>query len=319
VGLPASGRPPDAWRIPSRSTRPAPADRRLARGSAGPISDRLYTRALSALGRAQSRWLETPLGPIHALEMPGRGRLGTAVLIHGFSSAGAHLLGIARRLQADFGRVIAPDLPGHGLSPAHLPHTDVGVHDLARRALDAALDAWVSEPATVFGSSLGGLVAIRLALWRPDRVRALVVASPGGAPMTDDELDAFRRRFVLDSHRDALRFVDRVLDTSTPMRHAMAWGVRRRFNRPHLQEVLARARPELMLRPEALAALAPPTLCLWGERDRVFPDSARRFFASNLPAHARFEHLAGLGHGPYLERPDVVARRIVSFAEVLEG
>ena len=33
-----------------------------------------------------------------------------------------------------------------------------------------------------------------------------------------------------------------------------------------------------------------------------------KFYLTSTPAHARFEHLAALGHGPYLERADVVAR-----------
>ena len=66
-------------------------------------------------------------------------------------------------------RVIAPDLRGYGerrLEPAPFSHL---------RDAEAALDG----PAAVVGCSLGGRVALELALHRPDLVERLVVIAPG--------------------------------------------------------------------------------------------------------------------------------------------
>src|SRR5262245_65271304 len=66
-------------------------------------------------------------------------------------------------------RVLAPDLRGYGdrrLEPAPFSHV---------RDAEALLDG----PAAVVASSLGGRVALELALHRPDLVRRLVVIAPG--------------------------------------------------------------------------------------------------------------------------------------------
>lgn len=290
-----------------------------ARGPTGPLTDRLATAALRASSQARSRWVETSHGPVHALELGGRGRLGPLVLIHGFSSAGGHLFGLARRLRGRFSRVIAPDLPGHGLTPAAHAADRPGRdgHERVAEALDQLVRPH-DGPLTVFGSSLGGLVALRYALARPDRVRALIVASPAGAAMDDAALAAFRALFAMRGHADGLAFVARTFAKPPRVaRHLLAWGVRRRFGRPYQRALIDSASPADMLDPAELAGLAPPTLCLWGEGDRVMPEGARAFFEEHLPASARVERLAGLGHGPYLERPDVVARRLIAFVEDL--
>lgn len=280
---------------------------------AGPPSDRLVIFGARALRRARSLWASTSQGPVHALEVRGEGR-GTAVLFHGFSSTGAHLLTLMRALRPAFARLVAPDLPAHGLTPA-LP--GALSEDAGRAAILEAVRAWVDEPAVLFGSSLGGLVALRVALAAPELARGLVLSSPGGAPMDEAELAAFRAGFAVRTHEDALAFVQRVMDVRPVARHLLAWGVRRRFLRPELQAILAAARPADLVTADELARLALPVLCLWGERDRVLSGAARDFFRTGLPGHARFERLAGLGHGPYLERPGAVARRILAFVDGL--
>ncbi|MCB9731035.1 MAG: alpha/beta fold hydrolase [Deltaproteobacteria bacterium] len=282
---------------------------------AGPPSDRLTVLAARALGRARSLWAVTSRGPVHGLEVRGSGR-GTAVLFHGFSSTGAHLLALMRELRPAFARLVAPDLPAHGLTPA-LPLGSMRA-DVGAAAILEALDAWLDGPAVLVGSSLGGYVAVRAALEAPGHARALVLSSPAGAAMTAAELDAFRARFEVPTHRSAVAFVDRVMAVGPVARHALAWGVRRRFVRPELRALLASVRPDDLFTREDLARLSLPVLCLWGDRDRVMPTAARDFFASALPPHARFERLAALGHGPYLERPGAVARRIAAFVDGLE-
>lgn len=292
---------------PVMATRPG--------GRVGPPTDRLMILAARALGRARSRWAETSHGRIHALEVEGTGQ-GTAVLVHGFSSTGAHLLPLMRHLRGGFARLIAPDLPGHGLTPS-LPDDGAGPSRAGVAALAEALTSWVDAPTVVFGSSLGGLAAIRLALAEPARVRALVLSSPAGAPMDADALATFQEGFRIRTHGDALGFVDRVMDTRPLARHVLAWGVRRRFARPELRDIIEGARTADLLTRGDLLRLGMPVLCLWGERDRVLTPAARDFYASALPPHARFERLAALGHGPYLERPDVVARRVRAFTDAL--
>ena len=61
--------------------------------------------------------------------------------------------------------------------------------DLVRQALNA-LNRATDGPAVVCGVSYGGLIALRLAARHPDRVRALVLASPLNADFSPDDADA---------------------------------------------------------------------------------------------------------------------------------
>jgi pimeloyl-ACP methyl ester carboxylesterase len=170
----------------------------------------------------------------------------------------------------------------------------------------------------LFGLSMGGFAAIRYALARPERVRGLVLCSPGGADMPDDELDRLRRTFDIPSHDHALRFVDRLLTKPTLLRQAYALGVRNSFGRPEMRTLLASMRREDLLQPEHLRALDVPTLLLWGRKDRILPPSCLDFFKTHLPAHARIEEPESFGHSPFLEQPDELSRHIEGFVDGLE-
>jgi pimeloyl-ACP methyl ester carboxylesterase len=100
------------------------------------------------------------------------------VLLHGLFGAGQNFGSVQKALAADGFRVLALDLRNHGGSP----HADSMAY--ADMAADVAetLQAEAAWPATVIGHSMGGKVAMALALAQPDGVSRLVVADI--APVT---------------------------------------------------------------------------------------------------------------------------------------
>lgn len=92
------------------------------------------------------------------------------VLLHGLFGAAANLGAVARPLSATH-QVITMDLRNHGSSP-HAAGMDYA--DMAQDVADTLRDAAVG-PAAVIGHSMGGKVAMRLALDRPDIVSRLGV------------------------------------------------------------------------------------------------------------------------------------------------
>jgi pimeloyl-ACP methyl ester carboxylesterase len=257
----------------------------------------------------RSHRVRTSAGGIHVLEARGRGRLPPVVLLHGISSAAVHFLPLLYRLRGRVRRLIAPDLPAHGFSDRPSEVRPFVLRD----ALVEALDAVVDEPAVVFGNSLGGAAAVHYALARPERVRGLILCSPGGAMMDAAELDRFMGTFSFQSHGAALAFVDRLFSRRSRMRHLFAWGVRRQFENPDVRELLAATSPADLLTPEQLSALRMPVLLLWGKDERILPRQHLDFFRKHLPDHAQLQEPEGLGHAPYLDDVDEVARRILAF------
>jgi esterase len=93
------------------------------------------------------------------------------VLLHGLFGSARNFGAVQRALAARH-RVIALDLRNHGASP-HDPAMDYGVMAADVTETLAQTDAL---PAVVLGHSMGGKVAMRMALDRPDTVSALIVA-----------------------------------------------------------------------------------------------------------------------------------------------
>ena len=273
------------------------------------VANQLARQRLRAQG-FRSRYVETSAGRVHALEAEGQGDLSPVVFLHGLSAA-AHYFGrLLTSTRPHVQRVWAPDLPGHGFSevPRHLPPV-VAMQQGTLEALDALLD----RPAVLFGSSMGGFAAVRYAAERPERVRGLVLCSPGGAAMDPEALARFLSGFRLESHKEALGFVDRFMARRTWRRPLLAWGVRRSMAHPHVSALLGDMRAEVLLRPEQLEGLQMPVLLLWGQAERVLPGEAFEFFRAHLPAHAEVERPPHYGHAPYLEHPRCVSNKLLGF------
>lgn len=93
------------------------------------------------------------------------------VLLHGLFGQGSNVRGVARALQSDF-TTHCVDLPDHGRS-AWLEQASL---DTYADCVAAWMDAQGIDRAHILGHSLGGKVAMQLALSRPERVDKLVVA-----------------------------------------------------------------------------------------------------------------------------------------------
>ena len=258
-----------------------------------------------------SRRLPTSVGRVHLLELRGAGSLPPMVLLHGFGASSLHYLSLATHLRRHTRQILAPDLPAHGFSdvPA-VAQMGEGI----RQGLTEALDDVVREPVVLFGNSMGGYAAIRYALARPERVKGLILCSPAGAPCTAESLEALKSLFRLQSHGDALTFVDRVLVRPGRLRHLLALNVRRRFGREALQSLLSEVAASELLDPADLARLEMPLMFVWGKRERILHAQDLGFFRQHLPAHAHVEEPESFGHCPFLEEPGALAALMVRFA-----
>ncbi len=243
------------------------------------------------------------------LEAEGGGPLPPLLLLHGFSSAGVHLLPMLGKLRRHVRRIILPDMPAHGFSDTPEPVTAQAM----RRGVVEALDAVVTEPTVLFGNSMGGSGVIHYTLRRPDRVAGLVLCSPSGATMTAEEIAAFLLTFQVKTHGEALAFFDKVLHQPSRIRQIVAWELRRKFSRPALAALLSSLTPADCFQAEQLRTLKPPVLLIWGESERILPAAQLAFFRANLPPGSQVLTPRGFGHSPYLEAPGALAELILGF------
>jgi len=206
-------------------------------------------------------------------------------------------------------RVITFDNRGvgrsRGLTPAYTTEA------LADDAV-AVLDAIGIEQASVYGLSLGGMVAQQLALRHPRRVRSLVLGatSPGGrrAQFADDQVMAFfRGRGDLPREEAAWASVAYNYGRRCRDQHAdrIAEDIRRRllneFDEAAYQaQLMAAALHNCTSR---LHRIDVPTLVVHGEDDRVVPVANAHLMAGRL-RHGRLHLLAGTGHLYTTEAPE---------------
>lgn len=277
------------------------------------IFDGLERLARLRLRRAGigSRRVAGPHGAVHVYDAPGRGSLPPAVVLHGIGSSATAYGGLLAGLRPHVERVVAPDLPGHGFSDP--PPVIPGARALAAAAVEI-VDGLVDAPAIVIGTSLGGALALHYALARPDKVAALVLCSPAGAPPSVDELAELRALFAMESRADAAAFVDRLFAGRPPLRRLVVRAVHDRLRRPIVQAFLEGLDDDAFLTPAEAAALRPPTLLLWGTAEKVLPASALEWFRAHLPPHVEIERPAGFGHSAHLEATAALVERICAFA-----
>jgi pimeloyl-[acyl-carrier protein] methyl ester esterase len=241
------------------------------------------------------------------------------VLVHGWGMHAGVWDGVVPALSRAH-RVTRIDLPGHGASPGD---TDF---DLPR------LRGWLAEavpaPAVWVGWSLGGLVALDLALHRPDRVRGLVlVAAPTRflqAPdwpdaVAPEVLDQFAAGLVDDYRGTMLRFLALQTRGAADGREALrrlrdSWAAAPAPRPRALRSGLALLR-DTDLR-AALPRIACPVLVLAGERDTLVPASAAVACVEAMPG-ARLEIMAGAGHAPFLSDSDGFVRHLADFSAEL--
>lgn len=277
------------------------------------VVDHLVRGGLQLRGY-ESSYIPTSVGPMHVVHSRGQGELSPVLLLHGFSAAGIHFFSLLRRLRPHVRRIVAPDLPAHGFSAT--PAAGMNPETM-RSGLYESLRAVLEEPMVVFGNSMGGFAAVRMALEYPERVKALVLCSPGGASMSQAQLDEFRTTFHIDTHRDALEFIDKLFGRPTLLRQVLAWGVKRKLTTQQMRSLIDGISVEDLLRPEDLAKLEVPILLVWGRRDGILPSYQREFFRSHLPPQTQIAEPSDFGHSPYLEAPGPLSREILRFLRTL--
>jgi pimeloyl-ACP methyl ester carboxylesterase len=269
------------------------------------------TSGMKEDGRLRFRTVPTKDHRISLLEA-GTGP--PVIAIHGLGASKASFLATVAALAPRF-RVIAIDLPGFGDSDK-----PVGAPYDARyfaTAIVQLLDALGLDRAHLIGNSLGGRVALEVALRTPDRVDRIALLAPSMAwrrkrPWAP-ALRLVRPELGVLPHAPRAvveRVIDRVMpEARTSWASAGIDEFLRSFLTPRGRAAFyAAARQIYLEEPEGddgfwprLRRLDVPALFIWGRRDTLVPLAFARHVSEAVPAA---EHLElDCGHVPQMERP----------------
>jgi 2-succinyl-6-hydroxy-2,4-cyclohexadiene-1-carboxylate synthase len=251
------------------------------------------------------------------------------MLLHGFTGSGASWQ-TQRRLFAP--SAFCPDLPGHG---ANLPADDVRTAFTpptppAAYRIEATADALavqlaaLPQPRTLLGYSLGGRVALTLAVRHPQLLDCLILESASPGIADDGERTERRARdeaLAEDIERRGMAWFVEMWEAQPlfasharlPADVRAAQRAARLANDPHglaasLRGMGAGVMPPLW---EALAHLAVPTLLISGADDAKYTAIARQMAA--LMPQAQHVIIAGSGHTPHLEQAAAFAAAAGNF------
>jgi esterase len=242
------------------------------------------------------------------------------VLMHGLFGAGGNLGALARALQATF-TVFSLDLPGHGRSH-WLPKPDLP-------AMAEAVRRWMDEEnlarVHLLGHSLGGKVAMQLALHYPARAESLIVgdiaplAYHGQHEPVFDALEAVAAH-QCNSREEATAILSQYLREDAVIQFLLAslqcdsqGSYRWRFDLAGLRE----AYPALLAAPHASQTYAGPVLFIKGGASDYIREQDWPTVQAYFP-QASLEVMHGCGHWLHAENPQVFNAIVMRFLTPLE-
>jgi len=224
------------------------------------------------------------------------------VLIHGAGGSAASWY-FQQELQNSM-EVILVDLPGHGKSPG--PALD-NVEDMRDAVLETLLSLGI-EKAFIGGHSMGGAIALSLALTHPERVKGLVLVGTGARLKVMPE---FLEGILKDKEGTLKRITEAAFGRNTPpavkeagLKEMMKCDALTIYNDYHACDHF-----DVM---GSLKEINVPTLLVCAGSDLMTPPKYSEYIHSQIKG-SKIELIEGVGHMIMIERPAELNKAVLEF------
>jgi pimeloyl-ACP methyl ester carboxylesterase len=253
-------------------------------------------------------------------ELRGDESAPVVALVHGFSVPYFIFDPTFEFLTKSGFRVLRYDLIGRGWSDR--PRVSYDIHLFVRQLKDL-LDALNLKDVCLVGLSMGGVISTAFIDRHPGYVSSHVLIDPAGAKKVELPILKFARMpliaelvFGLMGSGNLLKgLADDLFDKSLVERFQQHYKVQMQFKgfkRALLSTMRTGALDSFEETYRRVGQLRKPTLLFWGRDDATIPYEHSAAVMQAIP-HAEFHTVAGCGHIPHYEKPEVVNPILLEF------
>jgi len=221
-------------------------------------------------------------------------------------------------------RVLTYDVRGYGQTetPSGEYTTDILVQDLHE-----LLKALGIRETYVLGYSMGGRLAVGIALSHPEMVRALIMANSGVAPIQRDEEQMKEMMRMREQRMKTVeeQGLEPIMDESTAMVFSPGWPEKNREVFEHYKRTRLKNDPKAYLTamramvwgapPPDVSGLKCPTLIIGGEKDGLMGAESARASQELMPG-SQLKVMA-TGHASAIEKPEEFNSTVLEFLAAL--
>ena len=238
------------------------------------------------------------------------------ILIHGMFGSLSNLAGLARVIDGDH-RVISVDLRNHGDSP----HEEAMDIPLMAADIIELMDDLRLPSAVLIGHSLGGKVAMQIALNHPQRVAGLVVGdiAPVQYPQTNnvlalDALEALSQQQITSraaADETMGRYIDEPVTKGFLLKNVRRLTADKFELKLNMASITKNYATSLCAAPAGVP-FSGPTLFIKGEVSAYIQEKHKPVIDQLFP-NAKLEIMTGVGHWLHAEKPQVFNDLVLNF------
>ncbi|MCB0335337.1 MAG: alpha/beta hydrolase [Bdellovibrionales bacterium] len=263
----------------------------------------LLEKSADDMGNCNPLWLKEKRVPDFNVVVSGKSGP-SIILLHGLFGAVSNWESTVPYLQ-EFSKVHAFEFP---IVTAH--RSEVRVKALALQT-EFYLRLHHKEPVILCGNSLGGHVALRVAMSAPELVKGLILSGASGLyEHTVNSLPVRPGEKFIRDHMGRVFFNKKFITDQGV--HEILGILSGRMNHLNLIHSARSAKRDFL--GEYLKDIHLPTLLLWGEDDEVTTMKVAHIFDDSLP-DSELKAIKDCGHAPMIEHPKWFADEVKSFLE----
>lgn len=214
-------------------------------------------------------------------------------------------------------QVIAVDLRNHGRSP----HTDVMDYNAMANDVIELLDDLSLTDVNIMGHSMGGKVAMQIALNHPERLRKLIIVDISPVVYQAHHDDVFKGLFSIDlNHIKSRTEADRTLAQQVSDPSVRAFLLKNLYRDEHKifnwrmnLPTLAQTYANLRQAPHGVPFTGETLFIKGANSDYILPDH-RELILCLFPL-ATYKLIEGAGHWPHAEKPSIFTKLVLNFLQ----